>query len=83
MGLGLSRKQQRAVASEHLYRVALSIGLLEPMSAVLLAFALYVTLKPVNELLAQMAMYWRLGESFLGGVGTIFGFVTLHIYERP
>ena len=72
---------KRVVASEHLYRVALSSELIETLSAVLLAFALYVTLKPVDKLLAQIAMYWRLGEAFIGGVGMIVGFVRLHLYS--
>jgi hypothetical protein len=72
---------KRVVASEHLYRVALSSELIETLSAVLLAFALYVTLKPVDKLLTQIAMFWRLGESFIGGVGMIFGFVTLRLYS--
>src|SRR6266849_2220519 len=74
---------KRVVASEHLYRVALSSALIETLSATLLAFALYVTLKPVDKLLAQIAMYWRLGESFIGGAGMIFGFVKLGIYTSP
>jgi len=74
---------KRVVASEHLYRVALSCELIETLSAVLLAFALYVTLKPVDKLLAQIAMYWRLGESFIGGVGMIFGFLRLGLYSSP
>lgn len=74
---------RRVVASERLYRVGLSIGLLEPLSTVVLAFVLYVTLKPVNKLLAQFAMYWRLGESFIGGLGTTLGFVTLRLYISP
>jgi len=74
---------KRAVASEHLYRVALSSALVETLSVVLLAFALYVTLKPVDMLLAQIAMYWKLGESFIGGVGMIFGFVRLRLYTSP
>jgi hypothetical protein len=74
---------KRVVASEHLYRVALSSELIETLSAVLLAFALYVTLKPVDKLLAQIAMYWRLGESFIGGVGMIFGFVRVRLYSSP
>jgi len=74
---------KRVVASEHLYRVALSSELIETLSAVLLAFALYVTLKPVDKLLAQIAMYWRLGESFIGGVGMIVGFLRLHLYSSP
>ena len=71
---------KRVVESERLYRVALSSELVETLSAVLLAFALYVTLKPVDKLLAQIAMYWRLGEAFIGGVGMIDGFVKLHLY---
>src|SRR5712692_9146614 len=74
---------KRVVASEHLYRVALSSALIETLSATLLAFALYVTLKPVNKLLAQVAMYWRLGESFIGGAGMIFAFVKLGLYTSP
>jgi len=64
-----------------LYRVALCSELIETLSVVPLAFALYVTLKPVDELLAQIAMYWRLGESFIGGVGMVFGFVRLRLYS--
>lgn len=71
---------KRAAASERLYRIALCSGLIETLSVVLLAFALYVALKPVNKLLAQLAMYWRLGEAFIGGVGMIFGFVRLRLY---
>jgi hypothetical protein len=74
---------KRVVASEHLYRVALSSELIESLSVVLLAFALYVTLKPVNKLLARIAMYWKLGESFIGGVMIIFSFLTLHLYGSP
>ena len=74
---------KRVVASEHLYRLALCGELIETLSALLLAFALYETLKPVDKLLSQMAMYWRLGESFIGGVGVMFGFLTLHLYTSP
>jgi len=74
---------KRVVASERLYRVALSSGLIETLSTLLLAFALYATLKPVNELLARMAMYWRLGETSIGGVGMIFGFVKLRLFSTP
>jgi len=60
--------------------VALSSELIETLSALVLAFALYATLRPVDQLLAQMAMYWRLGESFIGCVGMIFGFAKLRLY---
>jgi hypothetical protein len=74
---------QRVEASERLYRVALCSELVETLSTVLLAFALYVTLKPVDKLLAQIAMYWRLGETSIGGVGIIFGFVKLRLFSSP
>src|SRR5215470_15998527 len=56
----LAETEKRVAASEHLYRIALSSELIETLSAVVLAFALYVTLKPIDKLLAQIAMYWRL-----------------------
>jgi Domain of unknown function (DUF4386) len=74
---------KRVEASEHIYRVALSSALIETLSATLLAFVLYVTLKPVDKLRAPIAMYWRLGESFVGGVGMIFGFAKLGLYTSP
>src|ERR1035441_247339 len=73
---------KRVAASEHLYRAALASELIETLSAVLLAFALYVTLKPIDKLLAQIAMYWRLGESFIGGAGMILGYVRLRSEEH-
>jgi Domain of unknown function (DUF4386) len=72
---------KRVIASEHLYRFGLGIELIETLSALLLAFALYVTLKPVNKLLAQLGMYCRLAESFVGCVGMVFGFVRLRLYS--
>src|SRR3954469_15558740 len=71
---------KRVVESEHLYRLALSMELIETLSAALLAFALYVTLKPVDKLLAQFAMYCRLGESFIGAAAMIFSFFRLGLY---
>ena len=74
---------KRVAASEHLYRIALSSELIETLSTVLLAFALYVTLKPIDRFLAQIAMYCRLGETSIGGVGVIVGFLRLHLYTSP
>ncbi len=79
----LAETAKRVAASGHLYRAALCSELIESLSIVLLAFALYVTLKPVNNLLAQIALYWKLGESFISGVMMIFGFQTLRIYCAP
>jgi len=70
----------RIAASERLYRVALSTGVLASLSSVLLAFALYATLKPVNSLLAQLAMIFSVGDSFLALVVRMCGFVRLYLY---
>ena len=71
---------QRITASERLYRLGLLIELTETLSALLLGFALYATLRPVDKLLAQLGMYWRMAESLIGAVGVIFGFVALRAY---
>ena len=71
---------QSVVASERLYRTALILQLITTVSTVVLAYALYITVRPVNERLAQMAMFWRLGESFIGAVVVILSFVKLRIY---
>jgi len=81
LGSGTFAESARAAAaSERLYRIALSCELVETLSAALLAFALYVTLKPFDQPLSQLAMIFRLGESFLGAVGMIFAFSKLHLY---
>lgn len=71
---------KRITASEGLYRLALLSELTETLSALLLGFALYATLRPVDKLLAQLAMYWRMAESLIGAVGVIFSFVALRAY---
>ncbi len=78
-----AEKAKRVAASERLYRIALSSDLIEAMSAALLAFTLYATLKPVDKQLAQLAMYFRLGESFIGSVGMMFSFARLNLYLAP
>jgi len=45
---------RRVVASEHLYRLALCTELIETMSALVLAFALYAALRPFDQLLADL-----------------------------
>ncbi len=70
----------RIAASERFYRVALSSVVIVTLSSTLLAFALYVTLKPVNSLLAQLAMIFSLGDSFLALIVRMCSFVRLHLY---
>ena len=71
---------KRIAASERLYRLALCTGLIETLSALLLGFALYATLRPVDKLLAQLGMYWRMAESLIGTVGMISSFAALRAY---
>ena len=68
-------RAQDITSSERLYRIALALQILVPVLTVVLAHALYITVRPVNERLAQMAMFWRLGESFIGAAVMILGFV--------
>jgi len=69
----------RIAASERLYRLALSSVVIVTLSSALLAFALYVTLKPVDSLLAQLAMIFSLGDSFVALLVRMCGFVRLHL----
>lgn len=69
----------RIAASERLYRLALSSMVIVTLSSALLAFALYVTLKPVNHHLAQLGMIFNLGDSFLALVVRTCDFVRLHL----
>jgi Domain of unknown function (DUF4386) len=70
----------RIAASERLYRVALSTVLIATLSSTLLAFALYATLRPVNRLLAQLAMIFSLEDSFLALIVRMCGFVRMHLF---
>jgi uncharacterized membrane protein len=56
------QKSQRVLASEQLYRTALVSMAVGWVLIVFLAFALYVTLKPVNKRLAQLALFSELGR---------------------
>lgn len=71
---------KRIAASEHLYRAALSTVVVASISSTLLAFALYATLRTVNGLMAQLAMIFSLGDSFLALIVRMCSFVRLHLY---
>ena len=71
---------RRIAASEHLYRAALSISVIASLGSALLAFALYATVKPVDNLLAQLAMIFNVGDSFLALVVRMCSFVRLHLF---
>ena len=70
----------RLAASERIYRVALSSVVIVSLVSILLAFALYVTLRPVNGLIALLAMIFNLADAFLGMLVRACSFVRLHLY---
>ena len=58
------------IASHQLFfRAGILYDVLMYAAVVVLAVALYVTLKPVNRYLALTAMLWRVGEAVLGCLG--------------
>jgi hypothetical protein len=67
---------------QSLYRVGLVLQLLASVFTVLLAYALYAVLRPVNEGIARMAMYWRLGEA-IAGLTMLIPFAALSLQSNP
>ena len=77
---GFAETAATIAAAEHLYRAALSIVVIVSLSSALLAFSQYAVLKPVNSLIAQLAMIFSLGDSFLALLVRMFRFVIVHLY---
>lgn len=72
-------RAQRIIASEGLYRVALTSSLAGTLLTILLATGLYVTLRPVDQNLAKMALLFRTGESVVGAMGIATSFAVLEV----
>jgi len=70
----------RIAASDHLYRLGFSFEVIETLSATVLAFALFVILKPVHSSLALLAMIFWLQDTCLAGVVQMCGFMRLNLY---
>jgi NADH:ubiquinone oxidoreductase subunit K len=70
----------KILASELLYRIGLSSGLVGSLCTVFLAMGLYVAVKPIDNHLALLALAFRLAEATIGGVLNIFGFTILKLY---
>jgi len=75
-----AERAARIAASERLYRTGLSIVVIVSLGSVLLAFSLYAALRPVNRLLAQLALIFTLEDSFLALIVRMCGFVRAHLY---
>jgi hypothetical protein len=64
-----------------LWRVCLlEVGLAWIVIGVL-AFALYAVLEPVNKRLAQLALFMRLGASFVGAASLMFRVAQARLYQ--
>ena len=66
-------------ASERLFRVGIVGNLITFAVDVILVWALYVVLRPVNRNLALLAAFWRLAECSILGVITLNDFAALRL----
>ena len=67
------------MTNELLFRIGITNELLLSASAIVLALALYVTLKPVNMNLALLALSWKLAEAVIMAVIALLNYVSLQI----
>jgi hypothetical protein len=71
------------MANELLFRIGISGEIMMFVLVVLLSLALYVILKTVNQNLALLALFWRLGEAIIGGCITVIsGLIPLLLLSR-
>ncbi len=65
------------VANELIFRLGTAYDLIMFASVMILAIALFVTLKPVGKNLALLAMSWRMGEAILGCLSVLSSLIVL------
>jgi len=70
-----------AAESALLYRVALLQVAAAWIVIGILAFALYAVLEPVNKRLAQLALFLRLGASFVGAASVMFRVAQARLFQ--
>jgi hypothetical protein len=78
-GLGFVERSAAIVASEPLFRLGLVLALVGSLSTVVLAVALYVTVRPVDRNLGLIGLTFRTGEAAVGGVGMAVSFAVLQV----
>ncbi|NJD78834.1 MAG: DUF4386 domain-containing protein [Candidatus Methanoperedens sp.] len=67
------------MANESLSRIGIAGDLMIAISSLVLAWALYILLKPVNKNLALLALYLKLTDAILATVTVSFSFISLQI----
>ena len=80
-GESFAEKARYAVDNELLWRISLLEVGLAWIAIGVLAFALYVVLEPVDRRLAQLALYLRLGASFVGAASMMFRVANARLYQ--
>jgi hypothetical protein len=68
---------ENLIGQEGLFRIAMAIEFLMFVLVMVLSWALYVLLKPVNKNLALLGLIFRFGEALLGCVVIMFYFTIL------
>ena len=66
-------------ASERLFRLSIASDLITVVGAVILLWALYVVLRPINRNLALLAAFLRLAENAILAVATLNAFAALRL----
>src|SRR4051812_1146887 len=66
----------RIIASERLYRISLVTDLITVGGVIVLFWAIYVVLKPVNSNVALLAVFFRIAENVILAGITLCGFAT-------
>jgi hypothetical protein len=69
----------RIIGAETLYRVGLCLALAGSLSTVVLAAALFATLRAFDANLASIALLFRVCEAAIGGMGIALAFWVLQI----
>ncbi len=59
------------LSNESLFHIGVASEILMYVLVILLAFSLYVVLKPINKNLAFLALLWRTGEAIIGAATII------------
>lgn len=72
-------KARNILASEHMYRFAIASMTISWVLIVVLAFSLFVVLRPVNKRLAQLALLMELAQAAVGAASVMFSFAIVEI----
>ena len=76
-----ARTAENIVAFERLFRISIVADLITALVVVVLLWALYVILKPVNANVALLAAFLRLAENSIAAAGVINSFAVLRLLD--